>query len=82
MADIPNSRIGNALGLLRERADRQVYEWGGADGKGGTGRYFVSYPPKGPRLGLSGSDVATMVDRGWIISVQKGMYEIGRLPCQ
>lgn len=65
--DIPNSRIANALDLLRQNPRSQVYE-GAASARstGGVGEFFVTYGGgRGPTL--TRADVETMLQRGWIV---------------
>lgn len=78
--DIPNSRIGNALDLLRADRKRGVYEGGDHLGRG-SGEYFVDYS-NGRSPTLTRDDVRIMAERGWLIENPEcpGMFKQGRLP--
>lgn len=78
---VPNSRIENALNMLREDRRREVYEGADFTGKLGTGEYFITYS-NGRSPKLTQTDVREMAWRGWIVPHPQvpGMFIRGALP--
>lgn len=77
---IPNSRIANALDLLRSEPRSEVYEGAAsARNKAGRGEFFVTFS-NGTSPTLTRDDVSYMVEHGWIVQYPDCQYLFKRGP--